>query len=65
VARQPLHRIARAPLPTPAELRSRAGQALGTRFDLRDFPVEVVDNGSLPLDIPEQQVDAYTASAKR
>jgi uncharacterized protein (DUF885 family) len=46
------------------ELRRRAEQALGTRFDIRDFHAAVLENGSLPLDILEQQVDAYIASAK-
>jgi uncharacterized protein (DUF885 family) len=39
------------------ELRRRAEQALGTRFDIRDFHAAVLENGSLPLDILEQQVE--------
>lgn len=46
------------------ELRERAKSALGDRFDIRDFHAAVLENGPLPLDILEQQVDAYIA-AKR
>ncbi|HEX9954294.1 MAG TPA: DUF885 domain-containing protein, partial [Allosphingosinicella sp.] len=46
------------------ELRKRAQDALGTRFDIRDFHAAVLENGSLPLDVLESQIDAYIA-AKR
>ncbi len=46
------------------ELRERAKTALGDRFDIRDFHAAVLENGPLPLDILEQQVEAYIA-AKR
>ncbi len=46
------------------ELRRKAEQALGSRFDLRDFHEVVLANGSLPLDVLEGQVDAYIASKK-
>jgi uncharacterized protein (DUF885 family) len=46
------------------ELRKRAQDALGTRFDIRDFHAAVLENGSLPLDILEQQVEAYIASRR-
>jgi uncharacterized protein (DUF885 family) len=46
------------------ELRERAKQALGTRFDIRDFHAAVLENGPLPLDILEQQVEAYIAANK-
>jgi uncharacterized protein (DUF885 family) len=46
------------------ELRQRAEQALGPRFDIRDFHEVVLGNGSLPLDILDQQVDAYIASKR-
>lgn len=46
------------------ELRERAKQALGDRFDIRDFHAVVLENGALPLDILEQQVDAYIAAKK-
>ena len=46
------------------ELRCKAEAALGNRFDIRDFHEVVLGNGSVPLDVLEQQVDAYIA-AKR
>jgi uncharacterized protein (DUF885 family) len=46
------------------ELRRRAEQALGSRFDIRDFHEAVLGNGSLPLDVLEAQVDAYIASKR-
>jgi len=47
-----------------ARLRRKAEQAMGSRFDVRDFHEVVLRNGSLPLDLLEPQVDAYIASAK-
>ncbi|HEU0099246.1 MAG TPA: DUF885 domain-containing protein [Allosphingosinicella sp.] len=46
------------------ELRERAKRALGERFDIRDFHAAVLESGPLPLDILEQQVDAYIAAKK-
>jgi uncharacterized protein (DUF885 family) len=46
------------------ELRRRAEQALGPRFDIRDFHEVVLGNGSLPLDILEEQVSFYIASKR-
>jgi uncharacterized protein (DUF885 family) len=46
------------------ELRRRAEQALGNRFDIRDFHEVVLGNGSLPLDVLDQQVNAYIASKR-
>ncbi len=46
------------------ELRERAKRELGTRFDIRDFHAAVIENGPLPLDILEQQVEAYIAARK-
>ena len=40
-------------------LRRKAEQALGARFDIRDFHDAVLRNGALPLDMLEPQVDAY------
>ena len=45
-------------------LRRKAEQALGSRFDVRDFHDAVLRNGALPLDLLEPQVDAYIAGAK-
>jgi uncharacterized protein (DUF885 family) len=46
------------------ELRERARKALGTRFDIRDFHEVVLANGALPLDILDEQVNAYIASKR-
>jgi uncharacterized protein (DUF885 family) len=45
-------------------LRDKAKAALGPRFDIRDFHAAVLENGSLPLDLLEEQVDAYIARKK-
>ena len=46
-------------------LRERAKAALGDRFDIRDFHAAILENGALPLDILEAQVDAYIASKRQ
>ena len=46
------------------ELRRKAEQALGARFDVREFHDVVLRNGTLPLDLLEEQVNAYIAGAK-
>jgi uncharacterized protein (DUF885 family) len=46
------------------ELRRRAEQALGPRFDIRDFHAVVLENGAVPLDVLEQLVDAYIAERR-
>jgi uncharacterized protein (DUF885 family) len=46
------------------ELRAKAQQALGPKFDIRAFHDEVIDSGALPLDVLEQHVDAWIATQK-
>ena len=46
------------------DLRNRARRELGDRFDIRDFHAVVLENGSLPLDILEEQVSSYIASGR-
>ncbi|MFD1789667.1 DUF885 domain-containing protein [Sphingomonas floccifaciens] len=48
-----------------AELRTRAEKALGPKFDIRDFHETVLRQGSLPLDVLEEQVDRYIAEKRR
>ncbi len=46
------------------ELRKKAEQQLGPRFDVRDFHDAVLRNGSLPLELLEKQVGKYIASGQ-
>ncbi len=46
------------------ELREKAKRELGDRFDIRDFHAAVLENGSLPLDVLEEEVNAYIATKK-
>jgi len=44
------------------ELRSRAEEALGANFDLRDFHDTVLENGAIPLSVLEAHVDRWIAA---
>jgi uncharacterized protein (DUF885 family) len=46
------------------ELRKRAKSELGAKFDQRQFHEVVLKNGALPLDILEEQVNAYIQKTK-
>jgi uncharacterized protein (DUF885 family) len=47
------------------ELRDRARAALGPKFDIRQFHNVVLRTGAVPLDILEENVDAWIAEVKR
>lgn len=44
------------------ELRTRAEQALGERFDVRAFHAQVLEDGALPLDTLEAKIDRWIAA---
>jgi uncharacterized protein (DUF885 family) len=46
------------------ELRHRAEQELGPRFDIRAFHDLLIGSGSLPLPILERRVDGWIAARK-
>lgn len=49
---------------TITRLRAKARDALGERFDVRDFHDVVLATGSLPLPVLEAKVDAWIAARK-
>jgi uncharacterized protein (DUF885 family) len=42
-------------------LRAKAEQALGSKFDIRDFNDAVIRDGRLPLDLLSEQIDQFIA----
>lgn len=46
------------------ELREHAKQELGARFDIRTFHDEMIDGGTLPLDLLEVRTDKWIAEQK-
>lgn len=46
------------------ELRARAEKALGPKFDIREFHAQVLQDGSLSLDVLETKIDRWIASKK-
>jgi len=47
------------------ELRKRAEQALGQKFDIRRFHDAVLGNGSVPLPVLEEVIDAFIAGERQ
>jgi hypothetical protein len=54
----------RAYLPLAFELRQRAHDALGDKFDVRAFHDAVLADGPLPLDVLESRINAWIGSQK-
>ncbi|MFA6986053.1 MAG: DUF885 family protein [Arenimonas sp.] len=46
------------------ELRNRAEQALGDKFDVREFHDQILKDGSLPLSVLDAKIDRWIASKK-
>ena len=46
-------------------LRAKAEQRLGARFDVRAFHNAVLDNGALPLDLLEREIDRWIEAAAK
>jgi uncharacterized protein (DUF885 family) len=46
------------------ELRARAEQALGPRFDIRGFHEQVLNTGALPLTVLERKIDDWIATQR-
>jgi uncharacterized protein (DUF885 family) len=47
-----------------SELRDKAQKALGSKYDVRGFHDTVLKSGPVPLDVLEEQVDAWIAGRK-
>jgi uncharacterized protein (DUF885 family) len=50
---------------TIRRLRTRAEQALGPKFDVREFHAQVLMSGALPMKVLEEKIDAWIAAKKR
>lgn len=48
---------------TIRELRNRAENELGDKFDVREFHEAVLSQGAVPLDVLERQIEAYIREA--
>ncbi len=46
------------------ELRSRAEEVLGSKFDLRSFHDAVLENGAVPLNVLEEHIDRWIAERR-
>ena len=47
------------------ELRARAEDQLAEKFDVRDFHEVVLRHGAVPLNVLEEQVDAWIAGKRK
>jgi uncharacterized protein (DUF885 family) len=47
---------------TIRRLRTRAEQALGPKFDVREFHAQVLMSGALPMKVLEEKIDAWIAA---
>jgi uncharacterized protein (DUF885 family) len=47
------------------ELREKARQVLGDKFDIRAFHDEILNGGALPLDVLDERVSTWIASQKK
>lgn len=47
------------------ELRTRAESALGEKFNIREFHSQVLNSGSLPLQLLEKKINAWIARVQR
>ena len=47
------------------ELKAKAQQALGDRFDIRSFHDQLLDSGALPLDLLEQRIDTWIRAQQK
>jgi uncharacterized protein (DUF885 family) len=45
-------------------LRDRAQKALGAKFDIRSFHDEMLNGGTLPLDLLDARTDKWIAEQK-
>jgi len=46
------------------ELRAKAQQTLGPKFDIKSFHDQVIDSGALPLDVLQTRIDGWIATQK-
>jgi uncharacterized protein (DUF885 family) len=46
------------------ELRTRAQQALGPKFEIKAFHDQVIDSGALPMDVLESRIDTWIANER-
>jgi uncharacterized protein (DUF885 family) len=47
------------------KLKERAKKELGSKFELKDFHMTVLENGSLPLEMLEDIIDDYIIDARK